>query len=305
MSDQANRLRMLVLAGGREGACRSEPSAAPRLIVVASGKGGVGTTTVAVNLAAALAADGRRTVLVDADLGRADASSLCRVGDACTVADVLAGRRSVHETLARGPAGMQVLPGAWATGKLADCEPAAQQRLLNELTGLGPHVDYVVIDAGSALNRVVQRFWQAADRVLVVTSPEAASVTNAYAAVKLMAAARRAVPIQIVVNLAPKAETGVEVARRLARACRRFLGLQADQGCYVPHEPLVAAAGRALAPFVLRHPAIEAARQIEQLAAIMTSPAAKERDSGQLIQLSSASQPILRTGVGCEIAGKL
>ncbi len=299
MSDQANRLRLLMLANGRDHARRpSVATAAPRLIVVASGKGGVGTTTVAVNLAVALAADGRRTVLVDADLGRADASALCRVDDAYTVADVLAGRRSVHETLVRGPAGVQVLPGAWAAGHLTDCEPAAQERLLGELVRLGPHADYVVIDAGSALNRIVKRFWQAADRVLVVTSPEATSVTNAYAAVKILAPACDGVNIQTVVNLTPTAEAAAEIARRLSRACRRFLGLQVDDGGHVPLEPLVAAAGRAQTPFVLEHPAAAAARQLELLAAQLTASKVKNYKIVQSIQPAASPQPILSPGVG-------
>lgn len=298
MSDQANRLRLLMLASGRDHARRAGAASAPRIIVVASGKGGVGTTTVAVNLAAALAADGRRTVLVDADLGRADASLLCRVDDAYTVADVLDGRRGVHETLVRGPAGVQVLPGAWASQRFADYEPAAQQRLLNELLGLGPHADYIVIDAGGAPNRIMKRFWQAADQVLVVTSPEAASVTNAYAAIKLLAPGCDGPAIQTLVNLAPTADVAAEIGRRLARACRRFLGLHVADGCYLPLDPQVAAAGAAPAPFVLQHPAIPAARQLESLAAQVTALLAKNYKLEQSAQAATTPQPILRTGVG-------
>jgi flagellar biosynthesis protein FlhG len=243
--------------------------------VVASGKGGVGTTTVAVNVAVSLARDGRRTVLVDADLGRADATSLCRASDLYTVGDVLAGRRGVHETLARGPAGVQVLPGAWAMGDL-ECEPAAQQRLLDELTRLGPHAEYIVIDAGNSLNRIAGRFWQAADRVLVVTSPEAVSVTNAYAAIKLLAPQGRETPIQTVVNLAPSAAVAGETGRRLARACRRFLGLVVDDGCYLPLDPAIAAAGKAQTAFVLTHLASPASEQLEQLASRLTVGKNKE-----------------------------
>lgn len=298
MSDQANRLRLLMLASGREIARRTSADHAPRIVVVASGKGGVGTTTVAVNLAVALAGDGRRTVLVDADLGRADASALCRIDDNYSVADVLAGRRGVHETLVRGPAGVQVLPGAWAIGGLADGETRGQQRLLDELIGLGPHADYVVIDAGSALDRIVKRFWQAADQVLVVTSPEAASVTNAYAAIKTLAPGRQGASIQTIVNLAPTADEAAEIGRRLARACRRFLGLQVSAACHLPLDPLVAAAGRQPAPFVLLHPAIAATRQMESLAAQVTAPLAKNYKIEQSIQPAAALQPILRTGVG-------
>jgi flagellar biosynthesis protein FlhG len=278
MPDQANRLRLLMLAGRRE-AARRPVAAAPQLVVVASGKGGVGTTTAAVNLAVSLANDGRRTVLVDADLGRADATALCHVEDIYTVADVLAGRRGVHETLVRGPAGVQVLPGAWATGNLTDCEPAAQQRLLDELARLGPHADYIVIDAGSSLSRVVRRFWQAADRVLIVTSPEAASVTNAYAAIKLLAPANRRAPIETLVNLAQTAAEAAEIGQRLARACRRFLALDVAGGCYLPFDPRIAAAGKARTPFVLSPAAPAAGVQLERLASRLTAGAAQSRTS--------------------------
>lgn len=274
MPDQANRLRLLMRGGAREAALRPQ-AAAPQLVVVASGKGGVGTTTAAVNLAASLARDGRRTVLVDADLGRADATRLCRVDDVYTVADVLVGRRSVHETLVRGPAGVQVLPGAWAAGAASDCEPDSQQRLLDELARLGPHADYIVVDAGSSLDRFVRRFWQAADRVLVVTSPEAASVTNAYAAIKLLAASRRA-PLETLVNLAGSAEAAAEISQRLSRACRRFLGIDVEPGGYLPFDPLVVAAGRARTPFVLAHAAAPASEQLERLASRWTAAEAKQ-----------------------------
>jgi flagellar biosynthesis protein FlhG len=280
MPDQANRLRLLMRAGVRNLAPRPERADAPQRIVVASGKGGVGTTTVAVNLAVSLALNGRRTVLVDADLGRADATSLCRASDVYTVADVLAGRRGVHETLTSGPAGVQVLPGAWATGSFAECSPAAQQRLLDELMRLGPHADYVVIDAGCALDQIAGRFWQAADRVLVVTSPESVAVTNAYAAIKLLAPRGRETPVQTVVNLASSAAVAGETGRRLARACRRFLGLVVDDGCYLPLDLAIAAAGKAQTPFVLARVASPACEQLEQLASRLT--AGKNKELGRI-----------------------
>lgn len=121
MADQANDLRNLVLRASRPSPTASQP---PKLVVVTGGKGGVGTTTIAVNLAISLARDGRRVVLVDADLDGADAGTLCRVDEpSSTVADILSGRLSVHEALELGPAGIQVLPGAWAGNALVDCSP--------------------------------------------------------------------------------------------------------------------------------------------------------------------------------------
>src|SRR5688572_26812793 len=104
LPDQANDLRNLVLHAVR-GVGPSPDVPPPKIVVVAGGKGGVGTTTVAVNLAAALAREGRRVVLADADFAGPNVAELCGVDGAYGAADVLAGRRTVHEVLLRGPIG--------------------------------------------------------------------------------------------------------------------------------------------------------------------------------------------------------
>ncbi|MGC3971163.1 MAG: P-loop NTPase [Pirellulales bacterium] len=183
MPDQANDLRRLVLQHGRNALNDSPP---PKLVVVAGGKGGVGTTTLAVNLSVALARQGRRTVLVDADFAGPDCAALCRLDERYGGADVLAGRRTVHEVLQLGPGGVQVLPSARGSSEAGDCTPQAQDRLLTQLESLGPHADVIVIDAGSGSGRAMKRFWDAADLVLLVSHPDTVAVMDAYAAIKLI-----------------------------------------------------------------------------------------------------------------------
>lgn len=270
MLDQAERLRSLMRAESAEARPAARRAGRPQLVVVAGGKGGVGTTTLAVNLSVALARDGHRTVLVDGDLGKADAASLCGTRESYHIADVLAGRRGVHEALQLGPAGVQVLPGAWATGHVTECAPEAQDRLLRELARLGQHADQVVIDAGNGEGRVVQRFCQAADRVLLVTSADDASVMNAYAAIKLLRAVDAEPAIQLVVNLAHDGAEAKQIHDRLARACRRFLAYELPLAGALTRAAEVAEAGRRRQSFVLAAPHAPAARQIEQLAATLS-----------------------------------
>ena len=165
MHDQASELR--ALARRRDASIAGSAHRPPRKIVVSAGKGGVGVTTISVNLAIALARLGCRTVLVDANFSGADATSLCGIEARDTVADVLSGRRSVHEVLQPGPGGIQVVPGLWSPGSIPDCSPAALLRLLRELDQLGRYADVVLLDAGSGLNATVQRFWQAAETVML------------------------------------------------------------------------------------------------------------------------------------------
>jgi len=223
MLDQARQLRQLVRR--RSSAAADDHPARPKLLAVTGAKGGVGATTVALNLAATLARQGFRTALVDAD-PHGDAAIRCRLEERCTLADVLAGRRTVREALHPGPSGMLLLPGDWGLGDASECLASAQDRLLEQLQGLGDVVDCVVVDMGSGSGRMARRFWQAADLVLVITTPEQSSVMAAYSAIKVWVESDGQIPLATLVTKAPSPEAAAGVHTRLARACLRFLGLQ-------------------------------------------------------------------------------
>jgi flagellar biosynthesis protein FlhG len=272
--DQANDLRKLVLNAVRQAG--PSDAAPPRTIVVAGGKGGVGTTTIAVRLATALARDGRRAVLVDANLAGPDVAQLCGIDDAYGMAEVLAGTRTVHEVLERGPLGVQVLPAARGKTDPAECTPQTLERLFTQLGGLGAHADFVIVDAGCGNGRVMRRFWEAADAVLLVTHPDSVAVMDAYALVKLVCGddPPRAA-ILALANCVTEAATADDVQVRLDRACRRFLGFEILSAGHVPFDPCVprAAAEQPLladvdgvAAVAFERLAYELSRQLDDLA---------------------------------------
>jgi len=265
MHDQADELRQLVL---RSAASARVPVAPPPpMVVVSGGKGGVGTTTIAVNLAVVLARLGRRVVLVDADLHQPDATALCHLNETDSLIDVLVGRRTVHEVLQPGPAGIQVLPGAWAPQTMAECSPLAQQRMLAELRRLGLHADIIVIDAGSSPDPVTGRFWQAADLVLLVTTTDSAAIMDSYAAIKLLAAGEEHPPaISTLVNQSTDPSLDADVHLRIGQACQRFLNLEIGAAPAIPLEHEVALAGRACKPLVTYSPHCAAVPALESLA---------------------------------------
>ncbi len=229
--DQADELRQLARQRLRAGAPNGP---VVPLVVVSGGKGGVGTTTIAANLAVALARQGRRAVFVDADLDHGGHLQLGGHAQRGSVIDVLAGRRSVHEVLERGPSGIQVLCGAWASNEMTDCPATAQQRFVGELKNLAPHAEVVVIDAGSSRNHFVRRFWHAANIVLVVTTADSVSTMESYAAIKVLLAGDASVPIHTLVNMAGTSTDAADVQSRIAAACRRFLGVRAFPAGSVP-----------------------------------------------------------------------
>jgi flagellar biosynthesis protein FlhG len=250
----------------RQGArLHGDDLARPKLIVVTGGKGGVGTTTIAVNFAVVAARLRERVILVDADLDGGDVAALCRLEEGPTVADVLSARRTVREVLQGAPGGIQVIPGIWDLDRVADFQPAARQRLMDQLQRLGEHAELIVLDAGSGRNRTVEQFVRAADRVLMVTSAEGASIMDTYAAIKVMTAGGAAAPIDVVASMVPDAETAAGVCARLSQACLRFLGIQLGEGGFVAADSHVPAAAKAGRPLVAASPECPATHQIIQL----------------------------------------
>ncbi len=232
MYDQASELRQLVRQRATMGALLNP--VAP-LVAVGGGKGGVGTTTIALNLAVALARQGRRAVFVDADLDHGGHAHLPAPPERGSVVDVLEGRRGVHEVLHRGPAGIQILCGDWASGEVSDYSPAAQDRFVAELKHLAPHADAVVIDAGSSRTHFARRLWQNASAVVVVTTTDAPAVMNAYAAIKALARIESPPVLHTLVNRFHDAVETDDIHQRIATACRKFLGLRASgAGCVGP-----------------------------------------------------------------------
>jgi flagellar biosynthesis protein FlhG len=283
MVDQANVLRQLVRQHARGG--RDAPRARPRLITVSGGKGGVGTTTVAVNLAVALAQQGRRALLVDADPDRGDASVLCRIEERYTVDDILLARRAVDEAIQPGPGGIHVLPGARPREDRDASGNLVRRRLFEPLYDMGDRFEFVVIDAGNGSNRVVKQAWQAADLVLLVATPELPSVMDAYASIKLLAGEVTA-PIHTLVNMAVSPAVAYDVHGRLARACWRFLGMTIASAGHLATDREVVLAGNAGEPVALAV-ASQVAGEFRQLARTVATSAGGELRSpsvaGQLV----------------------
>ena len=272
MIDQAAELRRLLLRTSD-----NSPSALPKSLVVSGGKPGVGATTLAVNLARTLAGDALRIVLIDADLAQADVADRCSAAGGFGIGDVLAGRKNIHEALVRGPAGMQILPGT-ATAEARDTLARRPvERLVKQVGSLAPHSDWLVIDAGHEPTELTARLWNAAEHVLLVTSPDAAAVMDTYALVKtLLSRQPLQRPLALVVNLAANELEAADVWRRIDQSCRRFLGLtvklagwmpvthsfRSDSPAHDPKSPLAAAVGRLAQSLTAPRPPAHATRRL-------------------------------------------
>lgn len=271
MPHQAPQIHRLVPRSSDAGA---SAAGGPKLLVVSGGKPGVGATTVAINLAVTLASDALRIVLVDADFSRASVASQCGISDAIGIGDVLAGRRSVHEAIQRGPAGLQLIAGLRPGDSRNNLPQQISRRALRQFRSLAPHADWVVIDCGHESHSLVTEFWSAAEQILLVTSPDAVAVMDTYSLVKtLLSRQPIARPLGLVVNQADDDACAADVHRRIDRSCQRFLGVSPEFAAALPIDPAAAAAARSQSPLALQSPAGPLAAAIEQLAQRALYPA--------------------------------
>ena len=172
----------------------TQPGAAPesvrpapvRVIAVASGKGGVGKTNVSVNLALSLQNAGQRTLLLDTDLGLANVDVMLGLSPRFTLADVLAGRCELRDTLLEGPGGMWIVPAASGKRHMTELLPQQHVGLVHAFSQLDVPIDTMVVDNAAGIADGVLTFCQAAQDVIVVVCDEPASVTDAYALIKVL-----------------------------------------------------------------------------------------------------------------------
>ena len=242
----------------------------PHLFAVFGGRPGVGATTISLNLAIALVQQGQRTVIVDADLARADLAALCGIAAEANVADVLAGKRSIHEVLERGPGGIQLAAGSDSPQCRSLCSERSIGRLLAQVQALGRHAEAVVIDAGSAPTDLAGSIWQATDHVLMVAAPEDVAVMDAYALIKsLSAGEEQTAPLSLVVNQAVSESAALDVQFRMSRSCQRFLGKDVESGGWFPRLSRPSSGPPTAMPWMLMQQSPETAQKMEQLAATL------------------------------------
>ncbi len=236
---------------GRDAERRAE--VAP-FVLVSGGKGGVGKTTLAANLAIDMARGGRRVLLVDLDLGLADVGVLLDLSAGAHVEDALDGIVPFADCVARGPHGLDVLPASSGSEAMAALDSERRAKLLAGLALLSCNYDVVIGDGAAGIGPDALAFAAAADHVLVVTTPEMPALTDAYGLFKALDGygARTGTEIptpEVVVNLAAGVEEGRAIAARLRSVCERFLARSPRQAGWLPRSRFVARRGLRQRPF--------------------------------------------------------
>lgn len=278
MPDQADLLRKRIKTEPAPAPSSTRPGPAPaRSLLITSGKGGVGTSNLALNLAVALGMMGRRVVLIDADAGLANLDLLCGLSLDRDLGDALAEDRPLAETIVDGPESIRFLSGVHAARAADGAVDSARDRLAAELPDIArqTEAEFVLIDGGSGLAPSGSTLASAVDSVVVVASPEPTALADAQAVVARLRKRPGCPPIRSVIGQARSSAEAIEALDRLSSACRSFLGaaVRPVGPGFVRFDPKVATAVRRRRPFLIDAPGCEASRCIRRLARAVAAEA--------------------------------
>ncbi len=243
-TDQARRLREMVRS--RRGW--------PVTLAITSGKGGVGKSNVAANLSISLAARGLRVTLIDVDMGLANIDLLLNIRPRYTLLHVVSGVKTLAEVAVEGPGGIRFIPGASGVHRVADVTEFERQHLISQLGKLSRNTDMIVLDCGAGIGRNVISFAQAADRALIVTTPQPTALTDAYAMIKTLRSEAQRTRLGLLVNMVDSRAEATEAFQRVARVAKKFLNYSVAESGYVLHDTAVELAVQQRCPFVIRYP---------------------------------------------------
>ncbi len=268
--DQADSLRRIV---------DSKPV---KVIAVSSGKGGVGKTNISVNLSVSLAKMGREVMLMDADLGLANVDVLLGLNPSYDLSHVISGERTLEEVVVSGPADLKIIPASSGVSKMANLQTMEQAGLIQAFSELGYALDVLVVDTGAGISGNVVNFCSASQEVIVVVCDEPASITDAYAFLKVMSREHGIGHFQILANMAHTVNEGREMYHKLSTAAERFLDVTLTFMGSIPYDPRLRKAVQHQRALVEAFPKSPAAQAISRLARQVDDWPSAANSGGQL-----------------------
>jgi len=253
----------------------NQPAFTARIVAITSGKGGVGKTFVAANLAAALARAGHRVLVMDADLGLANLDIVLNLTPKETLHEVLSGTGNLDDIILQAPGGFSVLPAGSGMVEYSRLGEEVRERLRRILRKIGERFDLVLIDTGAGIADVVLYVNSLADEILLVTTPEPTALADAYATIKVLSMQQRRTAVDLIINQVRKSGEGRTLAGQLQQVVDRFLKPPASQPVKlrfvgeVPADPAVGRSVRRRALLLESSPDSPAARALDEIAAVV------------------------------------
>jgi len=241
------------------------------VLAITSGKGGVGKTNITANLGICLAASGKKVLLVDADFSLGNLDIVMNVNNRYNISHLIYDGKSVEEIIHTGPEGIGMICGASGLEELADINEFQRRRLLKELSKLQNDNDVIIIDTAAGISRSVVGFCLSANNVLVVTTPEATAMTDAYAMIKVLVGNRFTGHISLIVNMAQSIPEGKKTYQKIANVTGRFLNAHVHNAGILLKDERLSCSVRLRKPVVLAHPKSQITSSLAALAAKLSN----------------------------------
>ena len=248
------------------------------VLAITSGKGGVGKTNIAANLGICLAASGKKVVLVDGDFSLGNLDIVMNIKNKYNISHMINEGKSIEEIIHTGPEGVEMICGASGLEELADLNEFQRQRLLQELSKLQNENDLIIIDTAAGISKSVIGFCLSADHILVVTTPEATAMTDAYAMIKVLVGNKFTGHISLIVNMAPSISEGKKTYQKIANVAGRFLNAHVYNAGVLLQDERLNWAVRCRKPVVLAYPKSQITLSLGALAAKLNNSGSCQLD---------------------------
>lgn len=246
MEDQAARLREMMQA---------QKAKKTRIITVTSGKGGVGKTNIAVNLAIAYAQTGKKVILIDADLGLANVNVILNMVPQFNLYHVITKQKKMSEIILPTEFGIKIIAGANGFSRIANLNEEDRMNFIHELETLSS-ADIIIIDTSAGISNNVLGFVEAADEVLIVTTPEPTAITDAYGMIKIIATETDSLKLnlKLVVNRVHSSAEGRKISDRMTTIVGQFLNCKVEYMGFIYDDPVVSQSVVRQKPFIIAEP---------------------------------------------------
>ncbi|MGI5875950.1 MAG: MinD/ParA family protein [Dethiobacteria bacterium] len=264
MVDQAQRLREMFQ--GQQAFPAPKRLGFSRVIVVSSGKGGVGKTNLVVNLAVLMGQAGNKVIILDTDLGMANVDILFSLKQSYNLVDVLRGHKDLDDITLKGPYGIEIVPGGSNLPDIVDMDQQQREQLISQFSRLEKEGSIMLVDCPAGLSRNVLSFIAAGDDLLLVTTPEPTAIADAYSIIKVVAHYKLKPNINLVLNMVRSVKQGESAYYRLENVCRSYLNVKTKfLGC-IEFDEHVHKAVLNCSPYVLQFPRSQASRHMREIA---------------------------------------
>jgi len=271
-----------------------------RVFAVTGGKGGVGKTSIAVNFAIALSDQGHKVTLLDADLGLANIAVLLGLHPLRNLSHLILGECGLRDILIQGPNGINIVPASSGVKMMGQLTQTQHTTLVHAFDELADSTDILIIDTSAWLSYSVLSFCSASQEVIVVVCNEPASLTDAYALIKVLHQEHDVTRFRILVNMIETKEEGRELFLRMVRVTEQFLDVVLDLMGIIPRDNNVIKALRQQRPLLLAYPSTPAAIALKELVYVADKWPRKSVASGKLeffMDRIVRTQPANRYGV--------